>query len=129
MDSRTEYLLTNESVDEISEQISTLLSELNMETKNRLRIRFLVEEILLDWQAHFSDQATCQVRMGKRFRRPFIQLEIPGDSYNPLEKNTEEYGAYRNRLLANMGLAPMFAYKGGRNIISFRLKKARPILC
>jgi Na+/H+-dicarboxylate symporter len=125
MDSRTEYLLTNESVDEISEQISTFLSELNMETKNRLRIRFLVEEILLDWQAHFSDQVTCQVRMGKRFRRPFIQLEIPGESCNPLEKNTEEFGNYRNRLLANMGLAPMFAYKGGRNIISFRLKKAK----
>ena len=52
MDSRREYLLTNESVDEISEQISTFLSELNMETKNRLRIRFLVEEILLGWQAH-----------------------------------------------------------------------------
>ena len=96
-----------------------------MEPKNRLRIRFMVEEILLDWQEHFSDRANCQIRMGKRFQRPFIQLEIEGESYNPLEKSTEEFGDYRNRLLANMGLAPLFAYKGGRNIITFRLKKAK----
>ena len=126
MENKTEYLLTNASIDEISEQISTFLTELNMELKNRLRLRFLAEEILLDWQAHFSEQATCQVRMGKQFRRPYIQLEIAGGgAYNPLEKNTEQFGDYRNRLLANMGLAPMFAYKGGRNIISFRLKKTK----
>ena len=125
MENRTEYLLTNESVDIISELVSVFLKDLNMEAKNCQRIRIFVEEILLDWQAHFSDQTTCKIRMGKRLQRPFIHLEIEGDSCNPLEKNTEEFGDYRNRLLANMGLAPTFSYKGGKNIISFRLKKAK----
>ena len=125
MENNTEYLLTNESIDIISEQVSEFLSELNMEAKNRLRIRFLVEEILLDWQTHFSEQANCYLRIGKRFKRPYINLELEGESYNPLEKKTEEFGDYQNRLMANMGLAPMFSYKGGRNIISFRFKKAK----
>ena len=76
MEHRTEYLLTNESVDVISEQVSVFLKQLNMEPKNCLRLRFLVEEILLDWQAHFSDQVNCRVRIGKRFQQPFIHLEI-----------------------------------------------------
>ena len=125
MESRTEYLLTNEAVDEISEAISAFLVTLNTEPKNRLRIRLLVEELLLDWKEHFSEQATCQLRIGQRFRRPFIQLEVAGDSYNPLDHNTEEYGAYRDRLLANMGLSPMFSYESGRNKVVFKLKKAK----
>jgi len=125
MESKTEYLLTNASVDEIAEKTSEFLGTLNTEPKNLLRLRLLVEEILLDWQEHFSEQAKCQVRIGKRFRQPFIQLELEGESYNPLDKNTEEFGSYRNRLLANMGLSPLFSYEGGRNKISFKLKKAK----
>ena len=130
MESKTEYLLTNEAVDEISEQTSQFLGTLNTEPKNLLRIRLLVEEILLDWQDHFSEQAVCQVLIGQRFRRPFIQLEIEGESYNPLDSHTEEYGSYRNRLLANMGLSPLFSYENGRNKITFKLKKvkANPLL-
>jgi len=126
MEYKAEYLLTNEAVDEISEKISEFLGTINTESKNILRIRLLVEELLLDWQNHFSEQAKCQVRIGQRFRRPFIQLEVEGESYNPLDAdNTEDYGFYRNRLLANMGLAPLFSYENGRNKIIFKLKKPK----
>lgn len=103
----------NESVDEISEQITAFLQEQNMEQKNLLRIRFLVEEILLDWQEQFSSDAACIVRLGVRLGRPFIRLEMPGSAFNPLEQGSDDYGAYRGRLMANMGLAPMYSYEGG----------------
>lgn len=125
MDQKTEYLLTNKSIDEISEQVAAFLEELNTERQNLLRLRLLVEELLLDWQDRFSPQAGCQVRIGKQFRRPYIRLEVEGDPYNPLDKNTEDYGDYRNRLMANMGLSPMYAYERGRNKITFKLKKAK----
>ena len=78
MESKTEYLLTNEAVDEISEKTSEFLGTLNTESKNLLRIRLLVEEILLDWQEHFSEQAKCQVRIGKRFSQPLSSWKSRG---------------------------------------------------
>ena len=130
METKTAYSLSNESIDEIAEKTNDFLGTLNTESKNRLRIRLLVEEILLDWQQHFSEETVCQVRIGQRFRHPYIQLELEGESCNPLNTNTEYYGSYRSRLLANMGLAPLYSYENGRNRITFKLKKskANPLL-
>ena len=72
MDSKRDYFLTNEAVDEISENVHKFLKTLNTEEKNLLLIRLMVEEILLCWQDHFSVQTACQVTIGHRFRRPFI---------------------------------------------------------
>ncbi|MBQ2739724.1 MAG: cation:dicarboxylase symporter family transporter [Oscillibacter sp.] len=117
------YLLTNASVDQISEEAAVFLEHLHMERKNILRMRLLIEEILLEWQDHFSPETSCLFRAGKRLGRPYLQLEVAGTSCNPLEKHIEDFGTYRNRLLANMGLSPIFAYEGGRNKITFKLKK------
>lgn len=124
------YSLSNESIDQISEQTVAFLQSLNMDSKNILSLRLLVEELLLEWQEHFSPVAPCFVKGGKRFGRPFLQMEVEGASCNPLEKNAEEFGTYRNRLLSNMGLSPSYAYDGGRNKILFKLKKqpANPLL-
>ena len=124
------YRLTNESVDEISEQIAQFLSEHKTEQKNLLRMRLLAEEILLDWQAHFSSSVACHLKMGKSFGRPYLILEVPGESFNPLANDIETFGEYRGRLLANMGLAPLYSYERGRNRITFKLKKppANPLV-
>ena len=123
MEPARDYFLTNESVDEISETVSEFLKTLNTEPKNLLRIRLAIEEILLCWQERFSEQVICKIKMGHQFRRPFIQLEIEGEAYNPLNSNSDEYGAYRDRLLSAMGLSPIFSYENGRNKILFKLKK------
>lgn len=117
------YQLTNESVDEISEHIAQFLSENKTEPKNILRFRLLSEEFLLDWQEHFSSEAVCQLKMGKHFGHSYLTLELPGESFNPLVKDIENFGEYRSRLLANMGLAPLYSYDRGRNRITFKLKK------
>lgn len=117
------YQLTNESVDEISEQIACFLEEQKTESKNLLRMRFLAEELLLDWQEHFSSDAVCQLKMGKRFGHSYLTLEVPGESFNPLVKDIENFGEYRGRLMANMGLSPLYSYDRGRNRVTFKLKK------
>ena len=123
MEFNQNYRLTNQSVDEISEQISQFLSHHKTESKNLLRMRLLAEELLIDWQEHFSENAVCQLRMGERFGRPYLSLEVPGESFNPLSKEIESFGEYRTHLLANMGLSPLYSYDRGRNRIIFKLKK------
>ena len=118
-----EYLLTNQAVDEASDQVAAFLEKLKTERKNLLRLKLLTEELLLDWQEHFSESAVFTLKMGKRFGRPYIQLELEGERYNALDKDTEDFGEYRNRLMANMGLAPVYSYFRGKNSLLFKLKK------
>lgn len=118
-----QYPLTNASIDEISEQVVLFLTDLKTEPKNLLRIRLSVEELLLDWQDRFSSEALCRVKLGKQFGRPFIQLEVKGEPFDPFSQDTEDYGSYRARLLANMGLSPLYSYERGCNRMVFRLKK------
>jgi Na+/H+-dicarboxylate symporter len=63
--------------------------------------------------------------MGQRFGRPYISLELEGASYNPLDKNESEFGSYKDRLMENMGLAPMYSYERGRNKVIFKFKKQK----
>jgi len=122
--------LTNAAIDEISEKAEEFLAELKTESKNQLRIRLVLEEILLDWQSAFSSEVPCRIKLGKRLGRPYLQLELEGTPCNPLEQDTEEYGSYRSRLMANMGLSPLYSYENGKNKIIFKLKKqkASPLL-
>ena len=124
------YQMNNQSIDEIAAETEKFLQEIKMEKRNILRIRLAVEDLLLEWQEHFSAQAVCKVKMGTGLGRPFIILELDGEQYNPLDKNLEEYGAYRERLLANMGLAPIYSYERGCNkiIFKFKVQKAHPLL-
>ena len=125
MELNQHYPLSNESVDEISDQIVGFLTQLHTEPKNIQRIRLLAEDLLLEWQTQLSPEAVCHLKAGSHFGRPYIQLEVPGEPCNPLNENAEEYGTYRTRLLANMGLSPTYSYEGGQNKILFKLKKAK----
>lgn len=125
MEENRRYQLTNVGVDEISEAVGAHLERLNTQKRNLLRIRLLAEEMLLDWQEHFGAEAYCRLKMGKRLGRPYIQLELEGERCDPLEKSAEDYGSYRSRLMANMGLAPVFSYERGMNRLTFQLKRAK----
>lgn len=125
MEDKQKYQLTNTGIDEISEAVGAYLQRLNTEKRNLLCIRLLAEEMLLDWQEHFGTEAYCCLRMGKRLGRPYIQLELEGERYDPLEKAAEDYGSYRSRLLASMGLAPVYSYERSTNRLSFQLKRAK----
>lgn len=123
---KLDFSLTNSSIDEFTEKAGEFLASLNTEKKNLLRIRLIVEDILLTWQEHFSSDTMCQVTMGTRFGRPMIQIEVEGECCDPMSHNFDDYGSYREKLLSSMGLAPVFSYVSNRNKIVFKLKKQQP---
>ena len=92
MEINKNYQLNNLAIDEISNEAEKYLTSIKMEKKNLLRIRLIIEEMLLDWQSFFSEEAVCQVKMGQKFGRPYISLDLEGASYNPLDKNESEFG-------------------------------------
>ena len=125
MEWQKKTLLTNEAVDEVSEKTVAFLEELKSERRNQLQIRLLVEDLLLEWQDHFSADAAFSVKMGKRLGSSYIQLELEGEPWNPLEQDAENFGTYRNRLMAQMGLSPLYSYSRGKNRLVFKLKKQK----
>lgn len=120
-----EFTLNSTAVDVVADKVGAFLSGLKMEKKNVLRLRLTMEHILLNWREAFGDGTPFSLTTGRRFGRPFLALELKGDSVNPLGGDTDDFGEYTERMMANMGLTPTYTYQKGVNVVQIRLKKRR----
>lgn len=116
------YFLSAQSIDEIADSVQQCLLALKYESKNALRIRLSIEEILLIWRERFGEEASCTLTTGYRFRKPYILLETPGEACNPLEQQEASLGEWGMDLLSRLGLSPSYAYAKGKNSCRFDLK-------
>ena len=105
-----QYRLTSEGIDLISGSISEYLTGISLNRKDVLRVRLIMEEILLQYQEFFGTDHVVLLTCGKRFSRHRVQLIIEGDSFNPLSAN-EENSEILDTFLSNMGLIPSWQYK------------------
>ena len=120
------HLLNFTNIDIVSEEITHFLSEEGVSSKETLRTRLSVEEVLLRYLNQFGENKSFKVITSKRFRTIKVELQIAGDSINPFEGD-DNSDAIMNRLLSSYGLAPEWRYKNGKNIISFITKKKKKI--
>lgn len=119
------YLLNNSNIDVASAAVTGFLSKQGVSSKEVQRIRLSVEEVLLKYLDNFREnKKQFQVIASKRFKTLRIELVIAGESINPFEDESED-SAVLNRLLANIGLAPVWRYKNGKNIVTFTAKKKK----
>ena len=117
--------LTAQTIDHVAEQVEGFLYELNMERTNVLRIRLSLEEALLRWQEHFGEEAEVRFTAGRRLFRPFIALELAGESCDPLAADDEGLSVWSQDLLAGIGLIPNYSYQRGVNLLQIRLRRPR----
>lgn len=118
-------ILNSANIDMASNTVTTYLSKEKVDSKDVLRIRLSVEEVLLKYYEKFGDQISFTLISSKRFRTPHIELRIACDSMEPFGDD-DNYGIMEN-LLSNYGLAPVWRYKRGKNIIIFTAKKKQQI--
>ncbi len=119
------FTLNSTAIDEVAEKVETFLTNLNIEKKNVLRLRLTVEHLLLNWREAFGDSTPFSLTFGRRFGRPFITMELKGESVDPLTSGGDDFGEYTGRMMANMGLSPAYTYQKGVNVVTIRLKKKR----
>lgn len=117
-----ELNLTN--IDKASQTVTDFLSNEKVAPKEVQRIRLSVEEILLKYFDAAGNGVNFEVITSKRFRTFKIELAVAGDSIDPFADGDGE-GTILNNLLANLGLAPTWRYRNGKNIITFTAKKQR----
>ncbi len=119
----TKYELNLTNIDEASKTVTGFLSDEKVASGEVQRIRLSVEEILLKYLHSVSNGTNFELVTAKRFRTLKIEIAIAGDSIDPFAG--DDSGAILNNLLSNLGLAPTWRYKNGRNIITFTAKKQK----
>ena len=121
------FNFSNSNIDLACEKVGEFLSKSGVDRREALRIKLTFEEVLLEYQAKFGEETTYKLKCTKRLSAIRVEIEVHGDGFNPLEKESDD-GALINGLLAGIGLAPTYIYKNGKNYIVFTPKK-KPMSC
>ncbi len=124
------FALEAAEIDAFSEKIDEALCEIKAERQNRLRIRLSLEEALLRMRDRFGEEAEVFAEISSRFGRPFIQIELEGDAYNPLSKRENDLEDWNSSLLTAVGLSPRYSFSNGTNILKLTLphKGINPVI-
>lgn len=121
----TKYELNNRNIDVASGEVTSFLTDAGVDSKDIHRIRLSVEEILLKYSERLGENKTFDLVMSKRLRTLRIELSVSGESFDPFIEDDENGGGILHTLLSNLGLAPVWRYKNGKNIITFTTKKKK----
>lgn len=124
------FALSAENIDAFSETLEEILTKIDMERQNRLRIRLSIEEAMLRMRDRFGEDAQVVAAIGSRFRRPYIQLDHEGDAFNPLSNMDSELEDWSSTLLTSVGLSPRYSYSGRHNTLRLTLpiQSINPVL-
>ena len=117
-----QYQFSNSDIDLACEAVGAFLAKAGVERREALRTKLTFEEVLLEYQERFGEDASFQVRLVKRFSSIKVEILAAGESYNALAKSSDE-GDVIQGLLAGIGLAPTWSYKNGKNYVVFIPKK------
>ncbi len=117
------FMLNNLSVDLIAQKVMEFCDNQQVDTKNALRYRISVEEILNRWIAAKCGE-TVVLKTGKRIGRPFIILEMPGEQNNPLS-NEDTDTFFFSSICADMDYMPRYSYQKKKNCIFFEIKQKK----
>lgn len=117
------YKLSNENIGQAISLAEKDLEEWGVDGRNILQIRLAVEETLLKYQEVFGTEAVFTEKITRRFNRIRLELSLTGERFDPFDTGEEEQSEVLRGLLANMGVAPVWQYKNGVNLILFTPKK------
>ena len=119
------YSFSNTQIDQACQQLEKSLVAYGVDRREALRIKLTFEEMLLEYQVSFGEQASFSIRCSSRFSAIRVEVTVPGSPFDPLAK-AEEDAAVMRELLAGLGLAPAWSYKNGKNNIVL-LSKKKPL--
>ena len=116
-----QYNFSNSNIDIACEEVGSFLTSVGVERREALRIKLGLEEMLLEYQNRFGEEASFKVRCFKRFASIKVELSVKGRVFNPLEREEDENAVYG--ILAGIGLAPSYSYRNGKNYVTFAPRK------
>lgn len=117
--------LTNENIAAAVAEVERLAAVSKVDGKEAVRIRLAVEEALLNYRKSMGADAVFSLLCVRRLGRLRIELRIPGSRFDPFTVENEEDELLRG-ILEGMGIAPVWQYKNGVNLVLFLPRKRSP---
>ena len=119
----TTFTLYDEDIDLFSEWLDDAQKNLGVERKNRMRVRILIEDIMLHLRDHVGAQAHVAVTCESFLGRSRLRVELPGKPHNPLNSLGTDLGSWESSLRTAIGFSPHCAYEGGCNVLRLSLPR------
>lgn len=120
------FVLRADEIDRITEELADMLSSEPLDQKDMLRLKFILEETLLNYMDFCPEGTTASLRFSRTFGKFRISLKVEGDSMDPFSKNDPSATSVMGSLLANSdSLNRSWKYRGGANLVTFTLMKKR----
>ena len=117
--------LSATSIDKVSEWLDSSLQEAGADKSDRLRMRLLVEEALLNMADHFGEDHKGTAKLERRQGRHRLRLIVEGSRFNPLKPATENNDEdWSMSLFSVIDMNVQYAYSMGANVL--RLSMPRP---
>lgn len=117
--------MTNENIDHACESIEKFLVKCGVDRREILRAKLTFEELLLNYQAEFGEEADFELRCARTFPAAKVEVVVEGASFDPFSRESAESDLARG-ILEKIGLAPTWSYKKGKNYVVF-IPKRKPI--
>lgn len=125
---RETYQLLPEQIDEASDKLNEVLASCtSLKSKEILRHRLSMEEILLNWMG-VEEENQVQLIIEQQGKKLNIMLEMRSESQgvqiNPL-KDGEEFGdsGMADSIMSNLGTVWLYQYSDGMNQVSIRVAR------
>jgi len=114
---KKEYDLNLTSIDLISSGIGKFLSESDIDNKEILRQRLVVESCLEIWGKKLGADTPCTYTIESSFGQQYVCIRVPGASIDPSALDDVVFGADFMPILSSLGTLPEYHYTNGTNII------------
>ena len=114
-----DYLLDETNIDTISAEVQDYVNALKMERRNELRIRLMVEELLLNIM-EAGGNLQISVGTGKQFGKHILCLRYKSDPIDPTKTDEDPVAG---DMMRSLGLSPSWSYRGRVNTVSLVLSE------
>ncbi len=118
----SKYSLSYESIDMLSEFFVSKLQSLKVSKQTVLKARLTAEDILLKYRERLGEDTKVFCRIEKRLSYNYFVIDIIGPETDPFSGLNEEEEVFNNAM-QSMGCVPSWAYKNGKNQISFSFRR------
>ncbi|MBR6089986.1 MAG: cation:dicarboxylase symporter family transporter [Anaerolineaceae bacterium] len=117
--------LSNENINLACEQAGDYMTQKKAESREVLRTKFNLEEVLLKYQEKFGEETVFKMDCFSWPTRIMVFLTIHGPSFDPFAETefVSEEDQMMHNALVRMGNVPSWSYRFGNNTVVFVQKK------
>ena len=120
--------LSAAGISDAVEETAARLAKLPVDPKEAIRLRFLLEEILLQYRDHFPEDTGVSLRFSEIFSSFRVSVRIKCDSLDPFRKDEDSDASVMGSLLANSdNLRRGWRYRNLENDVTFTIAKKRKL--